>query len=566
MGVIKLENVGKRFTLTNRGDRRFFHSFPVNHKITSEYWALRDINMEVEKGRVIGIIGRNGAGKSTLLSILAGTSIPTVGAVKINGRVSSLLTLGVGFQDELTGRENIHLNSSILGIGRDEINREYTNIVDFSELDGFLDYPLQTYSQGMRMRLGFSIAIHSYFDILLIDEIFSVGDVFFQKKCFDKIDNFKKQNKTMVIATQDLNIIERLCDEVFLLENGEVVEKCLPHKAIARYLDLLEKNKLSETFQRRYCVSNWRVDRRLWDRKEGSKEAKITEVKMYNLYGRQKDIFKTGEGLKVKACFVVEREIDDPHFGVAIFREDGVYCYGPNTYLDGYKIGKLNRGEGYFSIEYKSLPLKPGKYRLSTAIWDKNELWAYDYHAGCYKFEIAGENNNAQLLDLEYRWESENGRPKFKIFNYREPDIFLNLSKKWQNKTLNADIEVASIELLDSSGIPKDIFSTGENVRINLRFKFLKNRRDYYLWAGLFRDDDVYCHGTSKKLDKDTTSLIYPKLPLLSGCYYLSLGIWLKDQKELLLYQHKAAIFRTSFLGQDHGTVYIEHSWYWRLP
>ena len=184
MKAIQLENIGKKFILTHQGNKvaRGLLSYSFGQKIATEFWALRGINMSVEQGRVAGIIGRNGAGKSTLLNILAGVSAHTVGRLQINGKVSCLLTLGAGFQDELTGRENIYLNSSILGMNREEINKKFRSIVEFSELDGFMDSPLQTYSQGMRLRLGFSVAVHMDFDILLIYELLSVGDVSFQKK------------------------------------------------------------------------------------------------------------------------------------------------------------------------------------------------------------------------------------------------------------------------------------------------------------------------------------------------------------------------------------------------
>ena len=568
MKAIKLENLGKRFILTHQRDRMikgFFSSFP-GQKLATEFWALRNINMEIEEGKVIGIIGRNGAGKTTLLNILAGISTPTVGEVEVNGRVSSLLTLGAGFQDELTGRENIYLNSSILGMSRNEINKKYRSIVEFSELDGFLDSPLQTYSQGMHLRLGFSVSIHMDFDILLIDEILFVGDVSFQKKCFDKIEEFRRQGKTMVISTQSLDIVERLCEEAYLLENGEIAQRGHPQKVAARYLELLNEKKLPETFQRRYGKLRWWADKRFWEKKEGSKEARIVEVKTYDSRGKQTNRFKTGERVTVKAYFVVDQEINEPHFGVAIFREDGLYCYGPNTFFDGHKIDRLNKGEGFFSIDYKSLSLKPGRYRFSAAIWDKDELWAYDYHVGFYKFEVTGENNNAQLLNLRYRWQPDYWWRKFKMPQLEKPDISFNLSEQWRDKISSSDVEISSVELLDSADNPKSIFHTGEDLKVKLQFKFLKESQDYHLWLGLFRSDDVYCHGVSKKLEEEVVSLIYPNLPLLTGDYSLSVGIWGKNQKEPLLYKHKASVFKMSFLGQDHGTVYLEHSWKWELP
>jgi ABC-type polysaccharide/polyol phosphate transport system ATPase subunit len=567
--AIKLENVGKRFILTHQRDRMtkgFFSSFP-GQKVATEFWALRGINMEVEKGKVIGIIGRNGAGKTTLLNILAGILVPTIGEVEINGRVSSLLTLGAGFQDELTGKENIYLNSSILGMTRNEINKKYRSIVEFSELNGFLDSPLHTYSQGMRLRLGFSVSIHMVFDILLVDEILSVGDVSFQKRCFDKIEEFRKQGKTMVITTQSLDIIERLCEEAFLLENGEVVEQGYPQKVAARYLELLNEKRLPETFQRRYGKLRWWADKRFWEKKEGSKEARIVEVRTYNSHGKQSNQFKSGEKVKVKVNFVVDEEVIEPHFGIAIFREDGVYCYGPNTSFDGHQIDKLNKGEGFFSIEYKSLFLKPGRYRFSAAIWDKDEVWAYDYHVGYYKFEIIGENNDLQLLDLRHKWQPDIWWQKFTILQIGKSNIFFNLKEQWQDKATSSDIAISSIEVVDSSDSPKTVFHTGDDLKIKLQLDFSKQQpHDCYLWLGLFRSDDVYCHSTFKKLREKTISLTYPQIPLLAGDYYLSIGVWEKGKKEPLLYKHKAYVFKMSFLGEDHGTVYLEHNWKWQFP
>jgi len=559
MQVIKLENVSKRFNINCQISHRQKHA--------REFWALRNLNMEISKGRIIGIIGRNGAGKTTLLNILAGISTPTFGDVEINGRVSCLLTLGAGFQDELTGRENIYLNSSILGMSRNDINKKYCSIVEFSELDSFLSAPLQTYSQGMRLRLGFSVAIHMDFDILLIDEILSVGDVSFQKKCFEKIEEFRKQEKTMIITTQSLEVVERLCEEAYLLENGEVVQNGHPQKVAGRYLELLNQKSLPETFQQRYSKLTWWGDKSFWEKKEGSKEVRVVEVKTYNSYNRETNRFKSGERITVKVYFVVDKGINEPHFGIAIFREDGIYCYGPNTAFDGNKIQRLSRGEGFFSIEYKSLILRPGKYRFSIAIWDKSELWAYDYHSGFYKFEILGENRNDTLLNLKYKWRDSDW---WRLLSTPEVDILgmlqMSTSGTGYNSEIASDIELSSVDLLGLSDEPKDIFNTGEDLKIKLRFKFLKEQRNYYIWLGLFRGDDVYCHGTSRRLREESVSLVYHEIPLLNGEYYLSVGIWEKGQRKILMYKHKASTFKMSFFGQDHGTVYLEHSWDWRLP
>ncbi len=571
MKVISLENVSKKFFVEQQSDR--IAEGPLSSFFSpctsAEYQALRGINMEVEKGQIVGIIGRNGAGKTTLLSILAGILTPTTGKVKINGRISSLLTLGAGFQGGLTGVENIYLNSSIIGMDRSEVNRKYRSIAEFSELGSFLNSPLQTYSQGMRLRLGFSIAIHMDFDILLIDEILSVGDVSFQKRCFDKIQALMKQGKTMIITTQCLDVIERLCTEAFLLEDGTIIQDGHPQKVAAHYLELVHERKLPETFLRKYSKLTWWADKRFWGKKEGTKEAQIVEIKTYNCRGDQTNRFKQGEKVTAKVYFVVEQEISQFHFGIAIFRGDGVYCYGPNTAFDGHRIDKLNKGDGFFSIEYKSLILTPGQYRFSTAIWDKNELWAYDYHAGLYQFEIIGDSSGIQLLNLPHRWEAEYRLKRFTAAGLKKLTRFFNLSHQWQDKTSLSEVAVSSVELFDSSDTLKDNFNTGEDLKIKLQLTFiedLKKLQDCYLWIGLFRGDDVYCHGVLREINQKVVFLIYPKLPLLAGDYYLSAGIWEKDQKEPLFYKKRVSVFKMLFGSQDHGTVFLEHSWNWKLP
>ncbi len=248
MNVVKLENIGKKFLIKYHAENPFAKLLSgfSDKRFTEEYWALRNINMEIARGKIVGIIGRNGAGKTTLLNILAGVCTPSEGQININGRVSSILTLGAGFKNELSGRENIYLNGLFLGMTEKEISTKFKSIVNFSELDGFLKASLQTYSLGMRLRLGFSVAIHVDFDILLVDEIIIVGDCSFQKKCLEAMYNFKKQGKTMVFSTQDMGFIERICDEVYVLEDGRIEYNGIPEVALQCYQKLLSEKKFSK--------------------------------------------------------------------------------------------------------------------------------------------------------------------------------------------------------------------------------------------------------------------------------------------------------------------------------
>jgi len=244
MQIIRLNNVGRKF-------HNFIYELPDKKSAIMNtgfkdgaFWALKNINMSVEEGEIIGVIGRNGSGKSTLLSIIAGTLPVSEGEIIVNGKVSALLTLGAGFQDEFTGRENIYLNATLLGMKKREIEDKFMDIVELSELGDFINAPLGSYSAGMKMRLGFSIVVHKDFDILVTDEIITVGDMSFQKKCFEKMADFKRQDKSMVIATQDMSIMERFCDRVFLLEDGRIICNGVPTEVIEQYQVLLNKKKI----------------------------------------------------------------------------------------------------------------------------------------------------------------------------------------------------------------------------------------------------------------------------------------------------------------------------------
>ncbi len=315
----------------------------------------------------------------------------------------------------------------------------------------------------------------------------------------------------------------------------------------------------------------WWGKRGEWGVIYGTKEAEITAVKMLDAYGREVTRLEMGDKFIVKAEFVVREKVREPHFGVAIFRDDGVYCYGPNTHFDGYRIEELNhRGKGWFNIEYERMLLMPGKYRLSVGIWDKKEILPYSLHIAYYSFRIIGSNKNKQLLFLSYKWNEKESVDSFPA-EALIPTDFNSLGegrqRNFSTKNSNTDIGIDSVRLLDSRGNAKATFNTNEmmKIRIKIRSRLLY---DYFIWVGIYRTDGVYCHGASRNLAKGEkiVSLIYPQLPLLTGEYCLSVRIWKKNQREPLLYEHKASVFKMSFERDDHGTVYLEHSWKWQIP
>ena len=549
MFAVKVENISKKF--------RVLHEKPAFVKDVlpkifgkarfEEFWALRDISFQLEKGKSLGIVGSNGAGKSTLLNVLSGVTYPTQGKINMNGKLSTILSLGAGFHPELSGIDNIYLNASILGMKMQEIKQKLSSIVKFSELDGFIDAPIQTYSTGMLMRLGFSTAIHVDFDILLLDEILSVGDIHFQQKCIDKLREFRKQQKTLVIASQSLSQLEELCDEIIFLDKARIEARGMPKEIIKHYV---EHRHQEDDFRQK--------ELRLWaaidtfGKKMGNKYAEIKKVNIQNGRGCEKDVFRSGEALIVKVNYQINRSIRDAHFGVAIFRKDGVYCYGPNTKFDGIDLGELKEGESNFSIKFKNLYLGGGEYLISAAIWDKEEKNPYSHHVGCYSFKIEPDDDSG-LIAVPHKWKGFSlFRVDNRIFNDElAVDILNNEGKRSQH------VGVKDVMLL-SEGKISNSFITNQAMEQRI---FLDGHFDYkgslYLYSAIYREDGVFCQGATRKIKGNSVVLIYPKLPLLSGDYKLCIGI--TDGQAIMA--NKTHPFKVNSDKQDHGTIYLEHLW-----
>ena len=237
--VIELEDVGKRYIL--RKQKTFLvhealKKLVGKRRSGDEFWALRDASTRIYRGDTLGVIGSNGAGKSTLLGLIAGTVFPTLGSVRIHGRVGALLELGAGFHADLTGRENVYLNASLLGLQRDEVEATFDHIVEFSELREFIDFPLRTYSSGMQVRLGFSVAVHIDPEILIMDEVLAVGDTSFQHKCIAKINQFREEKKTMILVSHSPEAVRSLCSRVIWLDQGKIRMDGPSGDVVAAYL------------------------------------------------------------------------------------------------------------------------------------------------------------------------------------------------------------------------------------------------------------------------------------------------------------------------------------------
>lgn len=306
-----------------------------------------------------------------------------------------------------------------------------------------------------------------------------------------------------------------------------------------------------------------------WGREQGTKEAEITAVKILNQNGSQTEKIQCGDMLTLKSEFIVHQEIKEPHFGVAVLREDGIYCHGPNTLFDGYMIKGLKEGKGWFSIEYKSLNLGCGIYRFSVAIWDKKEILAYDYHPGFYRFEIIGSKGYGELLCLPYRWRPYDSNSPPRLTNFIKDFRLDLLEGKWGKRENKDNIEINEVRFLDGNATLRDSFRTDEQMEITIKIKTNRQSQEenLYLWVGVFRKDAVYCYGAFREIANDKeVSLIYPKVQLLPGEYSVSIGICEPSKAIPLACHHGGYPFTVVFDKGDHGTVYLEHKWSWELP
>ncbi len=399
--AIRLQKVSKRFAFTPDTPQSVLESLisvvSRRRAKAQDLWAVRDVSFEVQPGQCVGIIGRNGSGKSSLLKLIARIIQPTGGQIEVRGRVSALLELGAGFHQDLTGRENIYLNASVLGLSRQETAALFDDIVAFSELGRFIDMPVKHYSSGMYMRLGFSVAIHVRPDILIVDEILAVGDQSFQTKCIDRIVDMKREGVTILFISHDLSTIGNLCSDVVWLESGRVHQIGPTDHVLAEYRDHL--------FQRvgqQLNIENEAGGYRRW----GTRQIEITGVRLLNEAGEETTIFHTGDSLRVDVAYTAHEPIVEPEFGLALYRHDGLHLNGPNTRTGGLEMG-IVEGSGVVSYTIERLPFLPGRYQLTAAVHDSERPLAYDFHEEAYAFRVVegGTREKDGLLALAARWE-----------------------------------------------------------------------------------------------------------------------------------------------------------------
>jgi ABC-2 type transport system ATP-binding protein/lipopolysaccharide transport system ATP-binding protein len=365
--------------------------------------AVEAINLQVEKGMTFGVIGENGSGKSTLLKLVAGIAKPTSGWVRVEGKISALIELGAGFHPEITGRENVFINGIMLGLSKKEISRKFDEIVRFAELEDFIDAPVKTYSSGMYMRLGFSVAINVNPDVLLIDEVLAVGDAAFVPKCLDRIDDFRRRKKTILFVSHDLTTVEKICDKVAWMKGGRIQMLGEPKRVVDAYLQDIAAMQ-EEDYQKRKTEvdleQKWEDERR--EKRWGKREVEIRRVTLKNLRGEEKHVFTPDEGMVIEIDALAHEPVKDFVFGIGIFNSQGISCYGTNTSLEDYEPVAL-QGEGKAACRIEKLNLINGTYYLDVAV-HKRDGYPYDYHRNLYSFLVSSTLKDVGIARLPHTW------------------------------------------------------------------------------------------------------------------------------------------------------------------
>lgn len=385
--------------------------------------VLKDISFSVKKGEAIGIVGHNGCGKSTMLKLLTKIIYPDSGQIEMRGRVSSLIELGAGFHPDMSGRENIYINASIFGLSKKEIEKRVKDIIEFSELQEFIDNPVRTYSSGMYMRLAFSVAINVDADILLVDEILAVGDVGFQNKCFNKLQEIKKNGTTIVIVSHSLGQIEQICERSIWINDGLIEMEGLPRDVHFNYLNYMAKGRTTETESNVETEQNaeeenvveieledatpmnadeaMKIKRVRW----GNGKSRIKRITLMDGTGNRTDKFVTGEKMQIRVDYSSDYDIERPVIGVGFWTIAGSRFYGSNTQMDNVVDIGFKKGEsGSFVYEIPRIPFLTGEYQLEVALEDLSTCEQLDYWLDALHFTVNSSSSEIGVAKVEHTW------------------------------------------------------------------------------------------------------------------------------------------------------------------
>jgi lipopolysaccharide transport system ATP-binding protein len=408
--AMSVQNVSKRFLLQRNRSwtlretvRQWFNPPKDGASFT---WALRDVSFTVEHGQVFGIIGHNGAGKSTLLRLLCGLGRPTAGHITHTGTVSGILELGGGFHPDLTGRQNIATIAILNGVSKAELKAREQSTIAFAEMEDFIDQPVRTYSNGMYLRLAFAAATEFDPEILVLDEVLSVGDEEFQKKCLDRITNFCKAGKTLIVTSHDSHQIESLCDQVLVLDGGRVLMQGDPKSALTCYHDVMRQrtDKRIEEVTGGKGLASLATTR---GSRHGTQEAAITAVKIYDCHGNSATSIQSGEGLILEIQTCIPDTLSDVACSIGIFNDAKLKCYERPMNSIREVFGALSQHQ-IIRCEIRSLPLRPGYYFVNVGLFPNDWSYMYDYHWQMHSFQVEdhgfGNEDTTGVMALETRW------------------------------------------------------------------------------------------------------------------------------------------------------------------
>lgn len=399
--LVKVENLSKKFTKSLRRSlaygtmdiaRSMVNIAPDTTKLRpGEFWVLDDINFELKRGEALGLIGMNGSGKSTLLRILTGIFPPDKGSITIRGRIGALISVGAGFHPNMSGRENIYLNGTILGMSRKEIDEKFDSIVDFADIGDFIQAPVATYSSGMNVRLGFAIAIHSVPELLLIDEILAVGDMRFQQKCMAKIGEIMKRGTSIILVSHQMANIQKICTKALLIHKSKQIAYGETPQVIQEYFRLnTEDTDIVAEVQEKKLYSSYDITYKY--------------LKFFNSKGEETRKFTSGEDITAEFMFDVKEPLENVTFQLSL--SDGPFTYNSyNTYYDNIKVDKVDDNTK-IRIKLKDVKLSPGKFIVSIGIWDENFIGAYfwDYETPGFIEIVAGQKMQSRF-EFQHQWE-----------------------------------------------------------------------------------------------------------------------------------------------------------------
>ncbi len=412
--MIKAQDVSKKFDMYSNPSDRFWQMLRPN-RIRESYQALDGVNLEVGRGETVGIVGPNGSGKSTLLQVIAGILYPTSGSIMVNGRISALLELGAGFNPEFTGRENVYLNASIMGMSKREIDKRYAEITDFAGIGSFVDLPVKTYSSGMYVRLAFATAINVDPDVIIIDEALAVGDVGFQQKCMMKLKQLQRTGKTILFVSHDTSAVKSLCDRAVLMDHGRIIERGSPEAVVNKYLQLFYKDTLPANVDRADFTENYLSGdtelspvTSLQDvhSRFGSGRAVVIGLEMINRDNHLSNGVESGEPLIFKVSVEFNQEVKNPIVGIVIRDRLGNDITATNTLLEGYQLCPAELGD-IFTIRFEiAVPhLHKGHYSVSPAIADGTltDHDMCDWIDGALTFEVVNSFTVYGMMKFDSR-------------------------------------------------------------------------------------------------------------------------------------------------------------------